>query len=189
MRASRLTPGRDRRRNRALAAQLPLVADVLAAHVRAGRSLAQAIAAAAADLSEPAGAALARAGAAVALGASAADALAELGDTPDVAYLRAAVAMQLLSGGDIALLLGRMAGSLRDRADARREADLATAQARATGRIVTALPPLALGALWLADPAAAGLLVTSPPGWVALAGSGGLAALGHLLIGRIADVG
>jgi tight adherence protein B len=178
----------DRRRERAVAGQLPLVAEVLAAHVRAGRSLSQAIAEAGADLPAPASAVLARAAGSIALGSSSAAALAELGSSAGAVQLRAAVEMQARSGGDLALLLDRMAVSIRDRAAARRDAEVATAQARATGRMVSVLPVAALGMLWLADPVAMGLLLSSPLGWAAVALSAALSALGHVLIARIATV-
>jgi tight adherence protein B len=130
-----------RSRERAAAdRQLPLVAEVLAAHVRAGRPIGPALAEAALDLPHPAAAALERAAAGVGLGMTVADALGELGDGADAAHLRAAIAMHERGGGDLALLLDRIAASLRARAAARHEAAVATAQARATGRIVSGLP-------------------------------------------------
>ena len=56
---------------------------------------------------------------------------------------------------------------------------MATAQARATGRIVTAMPALGVAALYVADRSGFDLLVRSPLGWLALLVSAGLAALGH----------
>ena len=71
-----------RRGERAGAAQLALVVEILAAHVRAGRSLRQALADAPPDLPEPAAGRVAAAAADAALGTPAADALAALGDEP-----------------------------------------------------------------------------------------------------------
>jgi Flp pilus assembly protein TadB len=58
----------DRRLARQLDDQLPLAAAELAAHVRAGRSLAQAVEGCALDLPQPLGSRMAAASAAVALG-------------------------------------------------------------------------------------------------------------------------
>jgi len=178
-----------RRRDERLAArQLAVVVEILAAHVHAGRSLRQALADAAADLPEPSAGRVAAAAADAALGAPAADALGALGDGADVAYLAAAVRLHTRSGGDLALLLERTAELLHERAAQRRVAEVATAQARATGRIVTAMPALGIAALYVADRPGFDLLVRSPLGWVALAVSAGLAALGHLLIVRLSEV-
>jgi tight adherence protein B len=177
-----------RRDGRLAARQLPVVVEILAAHVRAGRSLRQALADAAVDLPEPAAARVAAAAARTALGAPAADALGALGDGADVAYLAAAVRLHTRSGGDLALLLERTAELLHERAAQRHAAEVATAQARATGRIVTAMPALGVAALYGADRSGFDLLVRSPLGWLALLVSAGLAALGHLLIVRISAV-
>jgi tight adherence protein B len=177
-----------RRDGRLAARQLPVVVEILAAHVRAGRSLRQALADAAVDLPEPAAARVAAAAARTALGAPAADALGALGDGADVAYLAAAVRLHTRSGGDLALLLERTAELLHERASQRRAAEVATAQARATGRIVTGMPALGLISLYVADRPGLDLLVRSPLGWLALAVSAGLAALGHMLIVRMSEV-
>lgn len=177
-----------RRAERLSATQLAVVVEILSAHVRAGRSLRHALADAVPDLPEPAAGRVAAAAADAALGAPAADALGALGETSDVAYLAAAVRLHTRSGGDLALLLERTAELLHERAGQRRAAEVATAQARATGRIVTAMPALGVAALYVADRPGFDLLVRSPLGWLALAASAGLAAVGHQLISRLSEV-
>jgi len=181
----RIAAGRAARLRRA---QLPVVVSVIAAYVRAGRSLRQAVADAAGDVPEPSAAALREAAARIALGATPDEALASFGADPDVAHLRAVVEMQARTGGDLVLLLERMADVMRSREELRRAASVATAQARATGRMVTGMPAFGVGALWLLDRPGFGLVLGSPLGWGALLGSAILAAAGHLLIRRIAAI-
>jgi len=181
----RIAAGRAARLRRA---QLPVVVFVIAAYVRAGRSLRQAVADAAGDVPEPSAAALREAAARIALGATPDEALAAFGADPDVSHLRAVVEMQARTGGDLVLLLERMADVLRSREELRRAASVATAQARATGRMVTGMPAFGVGALWLLDRPGCGLVLGSPLGWAALLGSAILAAAGHLLIRRIAAI-
>ena len=181
----RIAAGRAARLRRA---QLPVVVSVIAAYVRAGRSLRQAVADAAGDVPEPSAAALREAAARIALGATPDEALAAFGADPDVAHLRAVVEMQARTGGDLVLLLERMADVMRSREELRRAASVATAQARATGRMVTGMPAFGVGALWLLDRPGFGLVLESPLGWAALLGSTILAAAGHLLIRRIAAI-
>jgi len=181
----RIAAGRAARLRRA---QLPVVVSVIAAYVRAGRSLRQAVADAAGDVPEPSAAALREAAARIALGATPDEALAAFGADPDVAHLRAVVEMQARTGGDLVLLLERMADVMRSREELRRAASVATAQARATGRMVTGMPAFGVGALWLLDRPGFGLVLGSPLGWAALLGSAVLAAAGHLLIRRIAAI-
>ena len=181
----RIAAGRAARLRRA---QLPVVVSVIAAYVRAGRSLRQAVADAAGDVPEPSAGALREAAARIALGATPDEALAAFGADPDVAHLRAVVEMQARTGGDLVLLLERMAVVIRSREELRRAASVATAQARATGRMVTGMPAFGVGALWLLDRPGFGLVLGSPLGWGALLGSAILAAAGHLLIRRIAAI-
>jgi tight adherence protein B len=168
--------------------ELAVVVEILAAHVRAGRSLSQALNDAVVDVPGQAAEGVAAAGADAALGTPVADALRRLGDTPDVAYLSAAVRLQTRAGGDLAQLLERTAELLHERRAQRRAAEVATAQARATGRIVTGMPGLGVAALYLADRPGFELLVRAPLGWLALAASAGLGAVGHVLIRRLSEV-
>jgi tight adherence protein B len=167
---------------------LPLVAGELAAHVRAGRSLAQAIAGCGDDLPEPARASLRSAGAAVGLGASPADALRALGDGEDAALLRGLVALQAKSGGDLGEMLDGLATALMERRAQRRAAQVATAQARATARIVSWMPVAGMAMLWLVDRPAVLALVHSPLGWAAVVVSAGLTAAGQTIVRRLAAV-
>jgi tight adherence protein B len=182
---ARIAERRDSRQRRA---QLPVVVSVLAAYVRAGRSLRQAVADAAVDAPEPSARSLREAAAVIAVGAPPSEALAALGADLDVAHLRTVVEMQARTGGDLVLLLDRMADVLRSREEQRRAAAVATAQARATGRMVTAMPAFGIGSLWLLDRPGFGLVLSSPAGWAALGASAALAVTGHVLIRRIAAV-
>jgi tight adherence protein B len=177
-----------RRDARLMRSQLPVVVSVLAAYVRAGRSLRLAVGDAADDAPDPSARALRNAAAAIALGAPPSDGLRALGSDQDVAHLRAVVEMQMRTGGDLALLLDRIADVLRRREELRRTAAVATAQARATGRMVTAMPAFGIAALWLLDRPGFHLVVGSPLGWAALLLSVLLAGLGHVLIARIAAI-
>jgi len=167
--------------------QLHLALSELAAHLRAGRTLSQAVADVACDMPDPIRGALAAAADAIALGTPPGGAVARLGGD-DAALVGAAIAVQMRAGGDLAALLDDLADALVERAAQRRMAAVATAQARATARMVAWMPPAALGALWLLDRAAVGVLLTSPLGWCAILVSAGLTAAGFLLIRRIARV-
>ena len=179
---------RRRRLERRAESLLPAACAELAAHVRAGRSLAQSVGDAAEDVAEPMGSRLRGAAAAIALGAAPADALSTLGSSDDVRLLTGAVALQGRSGGDLSALLDGMANLLLERRDARRAAEVATAQARATARMVIALPGAGLLALLVLDRPALGALLASPIGWLSLLGSAGLCLLGRSLIGRLGTV-
>jgi len=185
---ARLTAWTLRREERQLGRQLHLVAAEIAAHLRAGRSLSQAIADVAPELPPPAREAVGQADAAIRLGTPPADALAAMGGGEDATLLAAAVSVQARSGGDLALLLDDLSAALQERESQRRAAEVATAQARATARMVPGMPAFGLGALWLVDRSALLGLVSSPIGWGALLLSGCLTAAALLVIGRLASV-
>jgi tight adherence protein B len=176
-----------RRRHRAISDQLHLLAAELAAHVRAGRTLAQALGEVAADLPEPIGSAARASDAAIRLGAPPAEALVRIGgDGGDI--LAAAVGAQLRAGGDLAALLDGLAETLVEREVQRRAAATLTAQARATARMVSAMPLVAVGGLAVIDGSAFVMLVSSPVGLAALAVSATLAVAGLWLVHRLAAV-
>jgi tight adherence protein B len=179
---------RERRRQRRLAEQAPVLAHVLAAHLRAGRSLHQALADAPDDLPDPAASAVAAAGRSLALGTAPADALARLGGARDLQLLAAAVAVQARFGGELPVLLEQMAETMHERSALARSARVATAQARATGRVVSLMPAGGLAALWLIDRPALTTLAGSALGWCALGLSAALTGAGLLLIQRLATV-
>jgi tight adherence protein B len=176
-----------RRRHRALSDQLYLLAAELAAHVRAGRTLAQALADVAADLPEPISSAVLGANTAVRLGAVPAEALALVGgDGCDI--IAASVGAQLRAGGDLAALLDGLSEALVEREAQRRAAAALTAQARATARMVSAMPLVAVAGLAVLDRSAFSALVRSPVGLAALALSGAMAMAGLWLVRRLAAV-
>jgi tight adherence protein B len=184
-----LTGWRDRRRQRLAGRQLHLVLSELAAHLRAGRALSQAIADVASDMPDPIRTALSGVVDSVALGTSPGAALSGLGLGEDATLLAAAITVQSRTGGDLAMLLDDLADVLVEREGQRRMADAITAQPRATARMVAGMPVAALLLLWLIDRDAVWLLLSSPIGWGALVMSGALTLAGFLLIRRLARVG
>jgi tight adherence protein B len=186
--ARRLQARRRRRRERDIEDQLHVIVAELAGQLRAGRSISQAMEAAALELSAPASDALALAANRAALGMPAWDALGELGDAADIRLVAAVVRVQATAGGDLVELLNGLAEVLVERRGLRRMAAVATAQASTTGHIVTGMPVLGLAALWLLDHGAVTALLQSPIGWAALLLSAAVAALGNLMIRRLAAV-
>ena len=179
---------REARTEREAARGLPSACAELAAHVRAGRSLAQAVADAADGVPEPIASRLRACGAAVALGTGPADALRSLGDNDDVRLLTAAVGLQARHGGDLAALLDGLSELLVERADLRRGAEVATAQARATARMVIGLPVAALGRSGCSTGRRCGMLADRRSAGRSLATSAGLCVLGSRLIARLGAV-
>ncbi len=137
---------------------------------------------------EPARSELAVAAAAIRLGMPPTDALARLRGGTDASVLASAVAVQLRVGGDLATLLDGLAEALVGRDAQRRAAEVATAQARATARMVAAMPLVAVLGLGLIDSSALAVLLGSPLGLGSLAASGAATVAGLAVIGKLAAV-
>jgi Flp pilus assembly protein TadB len=113
----RLTPPAERAAQRRATADLPLAADLLAAALRAGAPVDQAVAAVAEALGGPLGARFDRAARSLRMGGSAAEAWAHVDDVPGGQRLAAAARRSSSSGGALAGACARLADDLRaDRA-------------------------------------------------------------------------
>ena len=183
-----LTRRSQARRERAVAGQMHLAAAELAAHVRAGRTLAQAIGDVAEDMPEPARSEFTVAGAAIRLGMPPTEALARLRGGADASVLASAVAVPRRVGGALATLLDGRAVALVERDAQRRAAEVATAQARTTARMVAAMPLASVLGLAVIDSSALAALIGSPVGLGSLAASGAATAAGLAVIGKLAAV-
>ena len=181
----------DRRHLARVEAQLPGVAQQLAAALQAGLSLRQALARAARDAPEPCRAELRRAVDELALGSrleTALEGLAARVPAHDLRIMVTAILVQRRTGGNLARALSALAARLEERGQLARELRGATAQARMTAWLVAALP---LGAGVMAEIAAPGTLARvlgEGPGPPLLAASATLYGAGVLWIRRIGRV-
>jgi tight adherence protein B len=146
---------RRRRYGTELAAGAPEAARAIADALAAGHSVHGALRVAAAGVRGPAGRELARAARSVALGEPGEHALERLRARARSRAWDAIVAGILLArdaGGDLAALLRGLGASLEAAARTERDARAATAQARATARIVLGLPVAAAALAELGSP-------------------------------------
>ncbi len=124
----------------------------IAAALRAGRSVPQALAYAADETPPPLSAALAEVVRELDLGVSLEEAVdrwaAALG-TGDARLLAGVIHLHRRSGGDLPSVLDQVVGTLHDRRDGAREVRSLTAQARLSGAILGLLPIAFFGFLWL----------------------------------------
>lgn len=169
----------------------PAAARAIADGLAAGRSVHAAItgAAAAGGCGPAVDAELCRAAAALAVGAPVAavlDGLRDRAASPAWDAIVAAVLLQAHAGGDLAGLLRGLAADLDAARRQRAAAEGATAQARATARLVAGLP---LGALLLGEllaPGSLAAMLARPLPATLLGTAGVLEGVGLLLVRRIA---
>jgi tight adherence protein B len=178
------------RRDAAVVGALAPALDAIAADLRAGGTVPEAVAA----LAEESGALardLARVTARSRLGAAFVDALAGWpADRPrgEIRIVAGALAVAARTGGPSAEALESLARSLRDRAAARAEARSLSAQARLSAIVVGAAPLGFLAFSALTDPASVDVLVSTGVGRTCLVAGLVLEALGAMWMRRMATV-
>lgn len=175
------------RRERRFAASLPLALETVAADLRGGTTVPEAVARVA-ESGSPVAADLRRVTARAGLGISFADALTRWPLEHDVAEVRAAagaLAVAATMGGPAAGAIDGLAASLRDRLDAVAEARALSSQARLSAVVVGAAPRGYLAFSALVDPGAVDALLGSGVGRVCLVVGLGLEGLAAWWIRRI----
>jgi tight adherence protein B len=106
----------------------------------------------------------------------------------DVRMLVATLAIARDLGGGLAEVLERLAQSVRRRVAMEDRIDALTAQGRMQGRIVGALPLLLAAVLYAMEPGTMSRLFVTPAGWVVLGLIAVLELVGALLIRRIVRI-
>jgi tight adherence protein B len=181
----------DRRHLARVEAQLPGIAQQLAAALGAGLSLRQALARAAADSPEPVRAELVRTAAELELGTrleAALEGLARRVPAHDLRIMVTAILVQRRTGGNLARALSGLSGRLEERGRLARELRGATAQARMTAWLVAALPLAGAVVAELASPGLLARTLGTGAGPLLVAVAGTLYGAGLLAIRRIGRV-
>ncbi len=153
----------------------------LAAALRAGASLLQAIESVARDAPSPTREECGRVLDEVALGTpldAALDRLVERIGTSDYQALAVVLSVQRRVGGNLALVLDSLAETVRERIELRRQVDTLTAQQRFSTWILVLLPFLIAGVFWLADRSFMEPLVTTTAGKLMVLGGSLMLAVG-----------
>lgn len=185
---------RQRGRAAAVAAGAPTIARALADALAGGHSVRSALTAAARDgaITGPAGEEMRRAAVALQLGDRTEDvlrALAGRAGTGSLDTLVAAVLLQRDAGGDLAALLRDLAAALEERGRVVADARSATAQARFTALLVSALPAVGLALGELAQPGFVAALASEPVTAVMVLVALALQGVAFVCVARIARVG
>jgi tight adherence protein B len=158
---------RRKKRLNKLVKQLPDVFELLGQALRAGHSLASGTQVIATELPDPAGTEFARVFHEQNLGLRIEDALtnlAERTDMLDVRFFVTAVLIQRQTGGDLAEVLDKISGVIRDRIKLHGTVQALTAEGRLSGYVLLALPFLVFGAMLKVNYEYAQLLWAHPTG-------------------------
>lgn len=179
------------RKARRFSAQLADALVLISGSLRAGHSFLQALEVAARETSPPASREFSRVVKELSLGAPFEDALANLGrraGSKDLELVITAVLIQRQVGGNLAELLDTVAETIRERVRIQGEIRTLTAQGRASGLVISALPLVLAGMMSVVNPGYLMPLVRHPLGWLLLVCAGGGMLIGIYLVNRIARI-
>jgi tight adherence protein B len=173
------------------AEQLPAHLQELASTMRAGHSFVAGITSMALAAPEPSHSEWARVVADEQLGMPLEEAMRSVGvrmDSEDIGQVALVAALHHRTGGNMAEVLERVADSVADRAELRRELQALTAQARLSRYVVTALPVVVAGAIALLNPGYIRPLFHTTTGVVLLLVACGLVVAGSLVMRGITNI-
>ncbi len=182
---------RRKSRMKKLVEQLPDVFELLSQALRAGHSLASGMQLIAKELPEPAGTEFGRVFHEQNLGLKIEDALknlAERTDVMDVRFFVTAVLIQRQTGGDLAEVLDKIGGVIRDRIKLFGTVQALTAEGRLSGYVLLALPVIVFFAMMQVNRAYAELLLTTPMGKMMLTVAIVMQIMGWLMIKKIVNI-
>lgn len=182
---------REAKRRTQFAASLPDTLQLLAGSLSAGYSLPQAIDVVVRESTPPMSDELGRALVEARLGVPLEDALESTAtrmDNVDLSWVVIAIRIQREVGGNLAEILSRVAGTMRERERLRREVGVLSAEGRLSAGILIALPLLLLLYLVLVRPDYISVLVTTPIGLAMSFIGAGLLGIGIVWMRRLIRV-
>ena len=159
--------------------------------LKAGYSFAQAIDTVAKNAVAPIGDEFARAVREMNLGGSPDEALSNITKriaSPDFDLVATAYSIHRTVGGNLAEILDNIAYTIRERVRIKGEIQTLTAQARASGTIITALPILLAAFMFFVTPTYFKPMFGNIIGWILLAIGGFMIFVGNLIIRRIVAI-
>jgi len=182
---------RRRQRLSKLGEQLPEALDMLVSALRVGHSMMTAIGFLGKEMPEPLGNEFRKCFEQQAYGTDLRAAMIDLArraPIQDVRIVVAAVLIQKETGGNLAEVLEKVAQTTRERARLKKQIEVHTAQGRATGWILSLMPVILGGLMYLVHPEGISILWTTEIGIKLLYGAAGMTVTGGMMIRKIVNV-
>lgn len=182
---------RKARRMKQLTSQLPDVFEIMAQALRAGHSLASALEVVHDQLPDPVSSEFGRVFHEQNLGIKIEDAMlsmAERVDSLDVKFFVTAVLIQRQTGGDLAEVLEKIGGVIRERIELFGLVQGLTAEGRLSGWVLFALPMVVFAAVNVLNPDYSGMLFEETAGKIMLMVAGGMQLMGLAMIRWIVNI-
>ena len=180
-----------KRRQKAFTNQLGDMLTMVANALRAGFSFMQAFELIAREMDAPIGREVQKVVNEVNVGATLETALENMQkrvESPDFELVVTAVLIQRQVGGNLAQILDTISETIQERIRMRREVMALTAQGRASGIILAAIPPGLAGLLSMLNPNYLKPLIEEPIGQMCIVGAIVLEIIGYITIQRIVNI-
>jgi tight adherence protein B len=182
---------RQRQRRAGFERQLGDMVSLLSNGIKAGYSIQQALASVVESARDPLREELSRVVRETALGLPLEDALRHADDrleSKDFDLMVTAILIHRQVGGNLAEVLDKISGTIRERVKVHGEVRVLTAQARASGYIITGLPFAVAGLLSVISPSFERPLFTNPLGWGLIAVGLISISVGYAIIRKITNI-
>jgi len=169
-------------------AQLAQTVTLLSNSLKTGYSLVQAIDTIAKKSAAPVSDEFEKVVSAIQFGSSVEDALAALVErvqNPDLDFIVIAILLHRKVGGNLAEILDNIGETIRERVRMKREMNVVTAHARASSRVISSLPVILAGMMYMMTPRYFTPMVTNPIGWAMIAVAVVLVISGNLIMSRM----
>ena len=180
--------GRQGARQAEFDKQLGNMVTLLSNSLKTGYSLVQAIETVAKKSPPPVSEEFDRCISAIQFGASVEDALAavvERVQNPDLDFIVIAILLHRRVGGNLAEILDNIGETIRERLRMKREMSVVTAHARASSRVISALPIILAALMYMITPTYFTPMITNPIGWFMIAFAVILVVSGNMIMGRM----
>jgi tight adherence protein B len=171
--------------------QFPDAMELLSRAVRAGHAFTTAFALIAEEMADPVAEEFRATYQQQNLGLPLRDALANMAERvplPDVKIFIAALEIQRDSGGNLGEILNNLSAVIRERFKILREVKVLTAEGRLSMYVLTAMPFIVAGLLYLTNPTYLSTLFTDPIGQRALWVAAGMQLTGYLIIRKMVRI-
>lgn len=179
------------RRLKAFNSQLPETLQLIAGSLSAGLSLAQALDTVVREGSDPIAGEFRRALVEARLGVQveeSLDTIARRMESADFEWVVMAIRIQREVGGNLAELLLKVSGTMREREYLRRQVKTLSAEGKLSGWILSALPPAMLAYMLVTNPSYLNPMLTTPLGWFMLGAAAVLMVVGAFWMSRVVKV-
>ena len=177
-------------RHKAFGMQLPEALELITRSLRAGHPVPVAISLVAREMPDPIGTEFGIVADEITYGIDLVSALASMYDRvghEDLPLFVTAVSIQSTTGGNLREILDGLSATIRERGKLRRKVRAISTEGRMSAYILTAVPVLLMGGIWLTNPSYYGNVLHEEMTWYLLGGAATWLGLGNVVMSKMSN--